>query len=142
MVDDRSAARRSLARETMNLTRDPFFRDGVLVRNEVGQHTVLHALHDDELGYVFDRLGEATPGAANLIVRMADQSMEIVALYRTRGQAPTEDADCPVTATSHVGMLVALLRQREGKPVQCRIVNPGYQAELAKPGRDQQPALA
>lgn len=138
MVADRSAARRSLAREVMKFTRDPFFRDGVLLKNDRGAHTLIHALHDDDLGYVFDRLKDAGGGAANLIVRMQDGEIEIVALVGAKGGATTDDADCPVTRSSHVGMLVQLLVQREGKPVLCRLVAPtSYQAELAKPGRDQ-----
>lgn len=136
MVDDRSAARRALVRRAMKDARDPFFRDGVLVRNESGSHTLIHALHDDELGYVFNRLRQATPGPANLVVLMGDDTVEYVALYGTTDPASTPDADCPVTERSHVAMLVHLLQQRHGKPVTCRIVAPSYQAELTKPERD------
>ncbi len=112
-------------------------RDGALVKNDVGSHTLIHALHDDDLGYVFDRLRDCTPGAANLIVLMPDDATEFVALVRAQGVPTTDDTDCPVSRGSHVGMLVQLLVQREGKPVMCRLVAPtSYQAELAKPGRD------
>lgn len=134
MVDDREAARRAVAREVLRELRDPIFRDGALVKNATGTHTVIAALEDDTLGYVFGRMKDAGNGPANLVVATKN-ALTVVSLQPHSKVAvePVGDYDCPVTAEGHVGMLLDLLNERHGRPVVCRLVESPFTAELTTP---------
>ncbi len=139
MAVDRVAVRRKLARELMRWVRDPRFRDGGLVRNDAGTYSVIPVLADDDVEYVGARLAELEAGGpVNVAVRMGEE-IELVVLHPTTGAAESADLDCPVAPGSHVGMVVALLRERRGRPVACRVVAPHCQLQLADSGRGVSP---
>ncbi len=131
MAEDRIRQRRDITRKVMQSTREPAFRDGTLFKNDSGTFTVVPALYDDTVGYVFEQAGAfGRKGPANLVVLMGDGRVEMAVLQPAKSAAATEDADCPVTAGSHVGILMELLRERAGKPVVCRVAAPYCQVEL------------
>ncbi len=135
MAADRVAARRALARELMRQVRDPRFRDGALVRNDAGQYSLVPVLADDTVAYLGARLDELdATGSVNVAVQ-ADAQVTLVVLCKSPAAPTVSDADCPVTDQTEVGMIVALLRERRGRPVVCRVVAPHCQLELAQ-GQD------
>ncbi len=127
---DRVAARRGLTRDLMRHVRDPWFRDGALVRNQEGQYSLVPVLMDDTVAYLAARLAELdAAGPVNIAVREGDRITLVIACPASPA-APLSDMDCPVTGQSEVGMILALLRERAGRPVVCRVVAPACKMEL------------
>lgn len=75
------------------------------------------------------RRGLKCGGPTNVAVPDAEQ---LVVIVLTPMAGEHDEADCPVSRKSDVGMLLLLLRA-SGAPARCRLSEPNYEAELVNP---------
>jgi hypothetical protein len=113
-MDDRTRDRIAVARKVFRSMRDPEFAAKLTVRSVDGKRPVVIVLHDDSLGYLFDRVDDYG-GSANVIVDFGASAMIISVTPDPPGTVG--HADGGLHDDSPVEMLTLLLRNYG--PQQC-----------------------
>lgn len=119
-MDDRASLRAALVPRIAALTRTVDFRTSLSVRLSGQAQTIIVALPDDRMSYVFDRLRDAG-GSGVVVVPTSEDNFDLARVWPASAErlivAAEDDALAQVNEDVHVAMFITLLKSTGGPVV-------------------------